>query len=107
MVIDWIQAGASQEGAGGSAPEGAADAAPNSWDGDVSAIFQASCAECHGELGDFNVESYDAVMEGIQPGDPDGSLIIQVVEAGNHPGSLSENDLNLVRNWIQAGAPQQ
>lgn len=109
QVIEWIQAGAPEVGEGGASGEsgGGAPASPNSWDGSVAEILGASCAGCHGTMGGYSVESYDAAMEAIEPGNPDRSLLIQVVEAGNHPGSLEEDELTIVREWIQAGAPEQ
>jgi hypothetical protein len=43
----------------------------------------------------------------IIPGDPDDSLLVQIQSAGNHPGQLTEEELQLVIEWIQAGAPEK
>jgi hypothetical protein len=34
-------------------------------------------------------------------------LLVQVQSQGNHPGQLTIDELNMVINWILAGAPEQ
>ncbi|MFO3798073.1 MAG: hypothetical protein ACK8QZ_12480 [Anaerolineales bacterium] len=38
-------------------------------------------------------------------GEPDASLLIQKQGAGNHPGQLSLEEIQLLRKWIAKGAP--
>jgi len=40
------------------------------------------------------------------PGDADGSELIIKQSAGNHPGQLTEEELDTIRRWIEAGAPE-
>jgi formate dehydrogenase gamma subunit len=92
-----------------------ATAAPATWEGGVGALFQQKCIGCHGPnllSGGLNLSSYASARAGgnsgpgIVPGNPDGSLIIQKQSAGNHPGQFSDQELELIRQWIQAGAPE-
>jgi hypothetical protein len=61
----------------------------------------------------LNLISYAEVLEGgsggasIIPGDPATSLLIQK-QTGETPhfGQLTEEELALVREWIEAGAPE-
>lgn len=99
-----------------------ADAAPAVQQGPVSfarqvlPIFQESCAECHGpetkevELG---LTTYDDVMKGseygpvVEAGDPTGSILLDMVVAGEMPQEappLEEDQIALIRTWIEQGA---
>lgn len=108
-LIHWINAGA-PESLGSAAPGGGS--VPTFQD-NVAAVFQASCGTCHGEtaLGGLNLTTYETVIAGgasgpvILPGDPAGSSLVEIQVAGGHPGQLSDADLELVRSWIAAGAP--
>jgi mono/diheme cytochrome c family protein len=82
---------------------------------DVLPIFQSSCAACHGSLGGWGSESYDAVMTSgnnapaVVPGDPAGSLLIELLRAtgsGAMPpgGALPADQIQLIEDWIAAGA---
>ncbi len=77
------------------------------WDEGIGSIFSASCTTCHGSnaIGGVDLTSYDAVMESgsIVPGDPAGSSLIVLMESGNHPALLSEEDLAAIRDWIIVG----
>jgi hypothetical protein len=42
----------------------------------------------------------------VVPGDPGGSLLVQLQAAGGHPGQLSGGELTQVQAWIEAGAPE-
>jgi cytochrome b subunit of formate dehydrogenase/mono/diheme cytochrome c family protein len=85
-----------------------------SWD-TFAGSFVAICGACHGDsggLGGLSLTSYaDAVAggasgPGIVPGDPDASAIVAKMEAGGHPGQLSDADIEVLREWIAAGAPE-
>ena len=43
----------------------------------------------------------------IVPGDAASSLLIQVQSKGGHPGQLTDEELALVRAWIDAGAAEK
>jgi hypothetical protein len=91
---------------------------------DIDPIMQKYCVSCHGapgadgkkvvEMG-LDLTSYAGMMAGstygsvLEPGDPDGSLLLEMIESGDMPedGDKVPADLILVlRNWIAAGAPQ-
>jgi cytochrome b subunit of formate dehydrogenase len=86
------------------------------WDGGIGALFQGKCGTCHGGpsgLGGLDLSSYAGIIAGgadgpaIVPGNPDGSLLVSKQSAGGHPGQLSADELALVRQWIEAGAPEK
>jgi hypothetical protein len=60
----------------------------------------------------LDLSSYEAAVAGgnrgagIVPGDAAASVIVQIMEAGGHPGQLAEADLALLMAWIDAGAPE-
>jgi hypothetical protein len=41
----------------------------------------------------------------IIPGDADTSSLV-VLQAGNHPGKFSQSELDRIKAWITAGAPE-
>lgn len=87
---------------------------PNSWTGSFEGLFRNRCSTCHGRtsVGGLSMSTYQDALRGgnggpgIIPGDPDGSLIVQVQAAGNHPGQLSIDELEAVIEWIKSGAPE-
>lgn len=76
------------------------------WTGTIDKMLQDKCASCHGSMGGFNAETYEEVMKFAQAGAPADSKIVQVQQSGSHPGQLSEEELKVLVDWIQAGAPQ-
>jgi mono/diheme cytochrome c family protein len=82
----------------------------------VKPILEARCVECHGasdaELG-LNLSTYEGVMAGsdygtvIEPGNPEGSLLIDMIASGDMPEEgdpVPPEELDLIRTWIQEGA---
>lgn len=94
-----------------SAPSGTSSL---TWNGAIGALLQQKCGQCHGTaaVGGLNLSAYGSLLKGgnsgavIVIGDPNASLIIQKQEAGNHPGQLSIEELDLLRQWIANGAPE-
>jgi hypothetical protein len=91
----------------------AAPVASITWEGSIGQLFQNKCGSCHNsttKIGGLDLSSYQAALEGngtgpvILPGDADTSKIILVQSAGGHPGQLSEEELELIQEWISAGA---
>ena len=82
----------------------------------IGPLLQARCGACHGEGGvsGLNLTSYASALAGgdsgpaIIPNDPEASLLIQM-QSGDLPhfGQLSPEELELVIEWILAGAPEQ
>lgn len=89
---------------------------PVSFSQEVMPILEQYCWECHGEetteLG-LRLDSYERVMAGsdygtvIEPGDPDGSLLVDMVEAGDMPEEgdpMPPEQLEIIKTWIAEGA---
>ncbi len=77
----------------------------------VGPLMADQCTVCHSPtntMGGVDLSTYDSTMsaEGIVvAGDPSSSSLIIAQQAGNHPGQLSEANLEYVANWIESGAP--
>jgi hypothetical protein len=93
------------------------EGAPRTYQGTFKAMFDGRCVQCHTDPqpeGGLDLSSYEAMMAGgdsgpaVAPGDPDASLLIQR-QTGTleHFGQLLEEEITAVRQWIQAGAPQE
>ena len=93
------------------APEGV------SFSSDVMPIFEADCAACHGNFGGWDASSYTAVIESgdngpaVIPGDAENSLLAQKLldtqEVGDKMppmGTIEEADIQVILDWIAAGA---
>jgi nitrate/TMAO reductase-like tetraheme cytochrome c subunit len=80
----------------------------------IGPLLQARCGACHGQNGiqGLDVTSYESLMKGgvsgvsVLPGNPEGSLLVQK-QAGEQPhfGQLLPAELELLWEWISAGAP--
>ncbi len=93
-------------------------AAAPSFAEDVMPIFEANCKLCHGVLGGWDGTSYETVMNSgdhgptVKPGDAEGSLLGQKI-LGTHTegtimppaGKLPDNEIQIILDWINAGAP--
>ena len=82
-----------------------------SFEKDVAPIIAAKCGKCHvsNSKGDYGIESYDALMNSnsITPKDPANSGFIEIIESGEMPKgglTVSDNELNTLKNWIAQGA---
>ena len=98
---------------------GLVTAAPPAFDRDIRPILRASCTHCHGEeeelaggvdlrLHRFMLRAGESGGPVIVPGDPDASLLIEVIESGEMPQEgrpVPAEQLALLRRWIAAGAP--
>jgi len=83
----------------------------------VVPILQKHCATCHaGERaeGDFSINSRQAILDTgvIEPGDADGSYLIELVTSDDpeermpqKSPALSAQDVATLRAWINAGMP--
>jgi hypothetical protein len=98
----------------GSRPHGVA--VETSFASDVLPSLEARCWECHSEesaeLG-LKLDTYEGVMAGsdygtvVEPGNPDGSLLIEMIESGDMPEDgdpVTPDELEVLRAWIAAGA---
>jgi len=89
--------------------------AGDTWDGSVAALFDPGCTGCHGtglQSGGLDLSTYQAALAGgnggagIVPGDATGSAIVLKMESGSHPSLLSDDEVALLRVWIDAGAAE-
>jgi uncharacterized membrane protein len=82
----------------------------------IMPILEARCTQCHSEedaeLG-LKVDTYEGIMGGsdygtvIEAGDPDGSLLLEMIIAGDMPedgDSVPAEEIELLRMWIAEGA---
>jgi hypothetical protein len=59
----------------------------------------------------LDLTSYDAALDGgdsgpvIVPGDSAGSLLVEV-QSGSHFATLTDEELDVIKTWIDAGAPE-
>ncbi len=95
----------------------AEEAGPPTFSADVLPIFEAKCVFCHGNEGGWDGSSYQATMTTgdnapvVIPGDPEGSLLGQKL-LGTHTegtimppgGKLPENQIQVILDWMEAGA---
>lgn len=100
---------------------GPAPLAVASFADDIMPILEKSCLSCHGAEVDgeivtelsLDMTTYEGLMAGseygtvIEPGDPDNSLLLEMVVEGDMPEDgdpLSAEEIELIRNWIAEGA---
>lgn len=88
-----------------------------SFSADVLPIFEAKCVMCHGSMGGWDGSSYEGTMTTgdnapvVIPGDPEGSLLGQKL-LGTHTqgaimppgGKLPDREIQVILDWIEAGA---
>jgi hypothetical protein len=80
----------------------------------VGPLLAAKCTGCHGELatGGLNMLTYQSLMDGsangpvIVPGNSAGSVLFQIQSAGGHFANLTAEELSIIKQWIDAGAPE-
>lgn len=87
----------------------------------VQPLLQQKCAACHGENGKEGIDlrTYGSLMKGgehgaiVVPGDAANSVLVQALRGTNgkkqmpmKADPLSEEEIKLVEDWIQAGAKE-
>ncbi|MCX6067979.1 MAG: cytochrome b/b6 domain-containing protein [Chloroflexi bacterium] len=85
------------------------------WDAFAGPLFQQKCAACHGAtaMAGLNLSTYATTLKGSTNGpvivakDSANSKLIQKQAAGGHPGQLTPEELDMVKQWIDAGAPEK
>ncbi len=88
-----------------------------SFSADIQPIFNRSCVACHGSLGGWDGSTYEAAIESginapvVLPGDGEGSILGQKVLGTQTYGTImppggrfSPEEIQLIINWIDAGA---
>jgi cytochrome b subunit of formate dehydrogenase len=89
--------------------------AGRSWNAGIEALVIQKCGTCHAAtlLGGLDLSTYQGLLIGgssgpaITPGNSDESTMVQRQLDGNHPGQFTSEELELVIDWIQAGAPEE
>lgn len=115
LVVFIRQLEAEGTGEGSATPEAVE---PVSFSNDVLPILEDNCAVCHGSLGGWDSSSYEAVTTTgdnapvVIPGNADESLLAQKLlgtqsEGNIMPpgGELPEDQIQVILDWIEAGAP--
>jgi mono/diheme cytochrome c family protein len=86
------------------------------YDATIGPLFKDRCGSCHGAgaLAGLNLTTYATALKGgkdgavIVPGDLAGSLLIKKQSGATpHFGQLKPSELQLVTDWIKAGAPEK
>lgn len=114
LIVQWIAGGATDEVTVGEDEQTAIDPADLSWAANVRPILEASCGACHGSAGGWDAATYGSTVgtgnsgPAVIPGDAGSSPLAQRL-LGNGalmpPGSsLPEDQIELILNWINAGA---
>jgi hypothetical protein len=76
----------------------------------VKPILGQSCIGCHRSTGTKNnlpLTSYENVISMVKPKDANSSLLFQSVDGGKMAGRLSARDTEIIKTWINQGAPEK
>lgn len=85
------------------------------FDNYVGPLLATKCTGCHGDLATagLNMLTYADLMQGgkdgpvITPGNSADSKLFQIQSAGGHFANLTPDELAIVEQWIDAGAPEK
>jgi hypothetical protein len=77
-------------------------------------LFALKCTVCHGDLATagLDLQTYAGVMKGssngpvIMPGDSAGSKLFQAQSAGGHFANFTVEEQEIIKQWIDSGAPE-
>ena len=83
------------------------------FDANIGPMLASKCTLCHGETPPLGLSflTYADIMKGsengpvIVPGDSANSKIV-IIQSATHFANLSEEELNILKQWIDAGAPE-
>jgi mono/diheme cytochrome c family protein len=88
----------------------------STWEAGIATLFQQRCLICHNstaKIGGLDLSSYNAALSSgaggpaVIPGDPEKSPLIVKQSAGGHAEQLSPEEIEQLRQWILAGAPEK
>ncbi len=85
------------------------------YDNYVGPLVTTKCAACHGDLATagLNMLTYEGIMKGsskgpvIVAGNSTESLLYQIQSTGKHFANLTAEELGIIKQWIDAGAPEK
>jgi formate dehydrogenase gamma subunit len=86
------------------------------WNGGIDQLFTDRCGLCHtgsGGLGGLDLSTYEGALAGgnngpaVVPGNLESSRVIIRQSTGDHPGQFSDEELELVSEWISGGALEE
>ena len=85
------------------------------YDNYAGPLFETKCSACHGDLasGGLKLTTYADAMKGgadgpvIVPGDSGNSLLYQIQSEGKHFAKLTADELEIIKQWIDSGAPEK
>jgi cytochrome b subunit of formate dehydrogenase len=83
------------------------------WDNGIGVLFSERCGACHGVSGGLSIKDFASIMQGgkdgvvVTAGDADNSLLVKKIQDGTHPGKFTPAELQTVKDWITAGAPEK
>jgi nitrate/TMAO reductase-like tetraheme cytochrome c subunit/mono/diheme cytochrome c family protein len=89
---------------------------PMSFEASIGPLLALRCGECHGASGiqGLDLSTFGGTLAGgfsgpaVIPGDPDASLLVQRQSGEQaHFGQFSQQELDLIIEWIEAGAPEK
>jgi hypothetical protein len=81
-----------------------------SFSADIWPVIEEYALNAHGGKGGIFLESYEDIAEHVVPGDPEASLLYQVLTASNGQpqmppdGPLPDDVIQLFYDWIEQGA---
>lgn len=85
------------------------------WERNVGLLLQIKCGDCHGgdhPTAGLDLTTFNTITQGGESGpvfisgDPDNSLLV-IKQLNRHPGKLTPDELQVVKDWIAAGAPRR
>lgn len=90
-------------------------AGPLTYESYAGLLFASKCGTCHGDLATagLNLTTYATAMQGsdagpvILAGNSAGSKLIEVQSTGKHFANLTAEELELIKQWIDSGAPEK
>ncbi len=85
------------------------------YDSYVGPLVSVKCSACHGDLATagLNLLTYEGLMKGgsngpvVIPGNSANSVLYQVQSSGSHFANFTPEELEIVAQWIDAGAPEK
>ncbi len=85
------------------------------YDNYVGPLVSTKCSGCHGDLATagLNMLTYESLLKGasdgpvVVPGDSANSKLFQIQSAGGHFANLTADELAIIKEWIDSGAPEK